>query len=149
MRLIQYTQPATRSLSPLFGQEFNSLNALENEMNRLLAAALGNLPAAARAESAPVDLYEDKNHVYVRAELPGVRREDINVEVVDGYLTLQATRKQKRGEKEESFSISRSVCLSDEIKGANISATYENGVLTVTLPKKEEAKPRKINVSVN
>jgi len=81
----------------------------------------------------------------VRAELPGVSREAINVEMVDGYLTVNATRK----EGEESFSLTRSVSIPEAVQADKVAATYENGVLTVTLPKQEKAKPRKIAINVN
>ena len=92
----------------------------------------------------------DANGTYVRAELPGVNRDDINVEVVDDYLTITAARKTPAadGKGEESFSFSRSVSLNGAVQADKVSATYENGVLTVTLPKREEAKPKKITVAV-
>jgi HSP20 family protein len=98
-----------------------------------------------------LDLYDDKDHTYVRAELPGVSREDINVEVVDDYLTIAATRKipGTDGQAEQSFSFSRSVSIPTEVQADKISAAYENGVLTVTLPKREETKPKKISVAVS
>jgi HSP20 family protein len=65
----------------------------------------------------PVDLYEDKDNTYVRAELPSVNRDDINVEMVDGYLTIDASRKSPaaadRGE--ETFSFSRSVSIPEDV----------------------------------
>jgi HSP20 family protein len=96
----------------------------------------------------PVDIYEDKDNTYVRAELPGVNRDDIHVEMVDGYLTRNASRKSKDGEREQSFSFSRSVSIPESVETDKVAAAYENGILTVTLPKREEAKPRKISVAV-
>ena len=96
----------------------------------------------------PVDLYEDKDHTYVRAELPGINRDEINVEMVNGYLTINATRKTKGQEGEESFALSRSIAIPEDVHADKVSAAYENGVLTVTLPKKEEAKPKKITIEV-
>lgn len=148
MRIVHYTPATHRSLAPVFGSS-QALATLENEMDRLLGSAFGGLETSTRLNHAPLDLYEDKNNIYVRAELPGVRKEDINIEIVDGYLNLQAVRKETRGEKEESYTLNRSVCLTEEIRGDAVSATQENGILTITLPKKEEAKPRKISVSVN
>ena len=84
----------------------------------------------------------------MRAELPGFNREAINVEVVDGYLTLEASREKKSEEGQRAAKFNRSIALSDEVKADEVSAAYVNGVLTVTLPKKEEAKPRKVSVSV-
>ncbi len=86
----------------------------------------------------------------MRAELPGVNREDIGVELVDGALNLTAARKAAGGEGEapESFTLSRTISVPDTaVQADKIAASYENGVLTVTLPKREESKPRKIAVS--
>lgn len=151
MRIVQYSYPTTRSLSPLFNLASRSpWTGLEDEMNRLFLSALSNTaPSATGSGSFAVDLYDDKDNTYVRAELPGVKKEDIGVELVDGFLTLQATRKQKTGEREESFSYSRSIMISEEVKADQVSASYENGILTVKLPKQEESKPKKVSVSVN
>jgi len=81
--------------------------------------------------------------------LPGVSRENISVETVDDTLTISASRKAKEGEATEAVSLSRSVNIPESVQSDKVTASYENGVLTVTLPKKEEAKPRKVSVSVS
>lgn len=149
MRLVRYTYPVSRSYFPAPLAARSLWAGLENEIDRLFESALGDAAPSAFDGSFPVDLYEDKDNLYVRAELPGVNREAINVEVVDGYLTLQASRKTGEGEKASELSFSRSISLSEEVQTDKITALYENGVVTVTLPKKEEAKPRKITVQVN
>jgi len=151
MRLVRYTYPSHRSLAPALGSFARSpWSGLETEIDRLFETALTDFGSPAPVNRFPVDLYEDKDHTYVRAELPGVTRDDINVEVVDGYLTITAARKTPTadGKGEESFSFSRSVSLNDTVHADKVSAAYENGVLTVTLPKREEAKPKKITVAV-
>ncbi len=146
MTLIRYTYPAARSLTSFARSPWAGL---ENEIDRLFQSSLGDLTGGAAARRVPVDLYEDKDNTYIRAELPGVNRADINIELVDGYLNLNATRKTKAGEREETISLARSVSVPDAaVQADKIGATYENGVLTVTLPKREEAKPRKVTVSV-
>ena len=150
MRLVRYNYPSTRSLVPVYGTAFrNPWTGLESEIDRLFASALGDFSGAPSADRFPVDLYEDKDNTYVRAELPGVERADISVEMVEDYLTITAARKTKDGEEEESFSFSRSVTIPGAVQADKVAAAYENGVLTVTLPKREEAKPRKISVNVN
>ena len=150
MRLVRYTYPTTRSLVPVYSNSFrNPWSGLESEMDRLFESALTDYAAAPSADRFPVDLYEDKDNTYVRAELPGIERADINVEMVEDYLTITAARKTKEGEKEESFSFSRSVTIPSAVQADKVAAAYENGVLTVTLPKREEAKPRKISVNVS
>jgi len=150
MRFIQFTQPYGRVAAPSarFGGRLG-VAGIENEIDLLFGAALTGLPGAVSGDRIPVDLYEDKDNTYVRAELPGAARDAISVEFVDGSLSIQASRKEKAGEGENTVSLSRQVRIADEIESDKVSAVYENGVLTVTLPRKEEAKPKKINVSVN
>jgi HSP20 family protein len=147
--IIQYTNPRS-NLFPALGYSVRSpWMGLESEIDRLFESALSDFTMPGQGNRFAVDLYEDKDNTYVRAELPGVNREDLNVEMAEGFLTISATRKTKGSEGENSFSFSRSVAIPEEVHADKVSAAYENGVLTVTLPKKEEAKPRKINVTVN
>ncbi len=144
MRLIRYATPLLRDTttarlvrSPWTG--------LEAEMDRLFAAALDD-PAPDRF---PVDLYEDANATYVRAELPGVARSDLGVELADGVLHLTARRSRPAASgRDETIEYSRAITVPEgAVQADKISAVYENGVLTVTLPKREESKPRKITVA--
>jgi HSP20 family protein len=146
--LIRYTNPRS-SLLPSFG--FSTpvpWTGLENDIDRWFESTLSDFLSPALENRFPVDLYEDQDHTYVRADLPGVDRKDINVEMVNGFLTVSATRKTQGADGEESFALSRSVAIPEDVHADKVSAAYENGVLTVTLPKKEEAKPRKITVEV-
>ncbi len=150
MRLVRYTYPSFRRLAPSYGAlQRSPWSGLESEIDRLFTSALSDFGGVG-ANRFPVDLYEDNNNTYVRAELPGVNREDINVEMTDGYLTITAARKTTGadGKPQEAFSFSRAVSIADEVQADQVAAAYENGVLTVTLPKREEAKPRKISVAV-
>jgi len=152
MRIVRYSYPSSRSLA--FAPGFSGRSpwtGLETEIDRLFEAALTDLAGTpATAARFPVDLYEDKANTYVRAELPGVNRDEINVEMVDGALTLTAARKSPgaEGQPEQSFSFSRTVNLPTEVQTDNVSAAYENGVLTVTLPKRAPVEPKKITVAV-
>lgn len=152
MRLVRYTYPAYRTFTPAFGGVARSpWLGLESEIDRLFATALTSFDGAATGARFPVDLYEDKDHTFVRAELPGVNRDDINVEVADGALIITASRKTPvatEGKTEEPITFTRSVTIGDKVQADQIGAAYENGVLTVTLPKREEAKPKKITVAV-
>lgn len=154
MRLVRYTYPSFRTLAPAFGAFPRSpWSGLESEIDRLFESALGGFPTASPARFA-VDLFEDKANTYVRAELPGLHRDDINVEMTDGYLTITATKKAPAAAEagkagpEESFSFSRSVSINEDIQADKVSASYEHGVLTVTLPKRQSAQPKKIAVTV-
>lgn len=138
-RIVRYQQP--RNLSLYAGR--NPWTGLETEIDRLFESALADLslPAAPRF---PVDVYEDKDNTYVRAELPGINRDEIHVEMVDGFLTLSANRKDG----DRTFTFNRSVTIPEAVQADKVSAGYENGILTVTLPKQEQAKPRKITVAI-
>jgi len=143
-RIIRYTYPRSAGqLSTLSNR--SPWNGFETDIDRLFESALADFAGPASAPRFPVDLYEDKDNTYVRAELPGVNRDAINVEIVDGYLNISASRKQG----DESFSLNRSVSIPEAVQADKVSAAYENGVLTVTLPKQEQAKPRKIAINVN
>lgn len=145
MNLIRYTHPAFHRQSPLsFGSPWQGL---EDEIDRLFTVALGDFASDRRF---PVDIYEDKDNTYVRAELPGMDRDAINVEHADGRLTIGATRKSTQDDAAETLSFSRTLSVPDNLVQADkINASYENGVLTITLPKREESKPRKVAVKVN
>ena len=153
MRLIRYTQPTlNRSLTSLPGAVPRSpWSGLESEIDRVCEAALGDLAGNGLASSRfPVDLYEDKDNLYLRAELPGVARADINVEMVEDYLTRSGSRKPPaaEGSEEEAFTFARSISIPESVQSEKVTAAFENGVLLVTLPKREEAKPRKVTIEV-
>ena len=149
--LIRYTNPRSTGLLPSFGFLGRSpWSGFESELDRLFDTTLSGFVDPVFDNYFPVDVYEDKDNTYVRAELPGVNREDIKVEMVDGYLTINASRKNPaaEGRGEESFSFSRAVSVPENVQSDKVGAAYENGVLTVTLPKQEEAKPKKVAVTV-
>jgi len=107
--------------------------------------------------SPKVDIYETDESYVLNAELPGLKKEDIQIDLNDNTLTLKGERKfEEKVEKdnyvrvERSYgSFTRSFVLSDNVNPENIKATYKDGVLEVTLPKKEEAKPKEIKVEIN
>ena len=105
----------------------------------------------------PVDIFEtDEHEVVLKAELPDMKREDIQVVFENNTLTLKGERKFEDEIKQEQFhrveraygTFSRSFSLPSTVDASKIGAEYRNGVLTVTLPFREEAKPRTINVEV-
>ncbi len=146
MRIVRYNYPSYRSVA----LSRSPWSGLEGEIDRLFQSTLGDFPGVPASGRFPVDLYEDKDNTYVRAELPGIDRADLNVELVDDSLNISATRKTRVGEGEQTVALNRSVSVPDAaVQTEKISAAYENGVLTVTLPKREEAKPRKVTVAVN
>ncbi len=105
----------------------------------------------------PVDIYQNGNHeVVLKAELPDMTREDIEVTVKDGALTITGEKNFSNEVKEESFHrierrygrFNRSFSLPQTVDTAKVAAEYRNGVLTVRVPLREEAKPRQIKVDV-
>ena len=104
-----------------------------------------------------VDIYEtDAHEVVIKAELPDVKKEDIGVTFENNVLTLTGERKQEQSTKREQFqrverrfgSFSRSFTLPASVDAGQIAASYKDGVLTIRLPRREEAKPKQISVNV-
>ena len=104
-----------------------------------------------------VDMSETKEEVIVHAEVPGMTKEDITVTLQDNVLTLRGEKKQEKREQEASFhrversygSFVRSITLPTLVQVDRVKAAYKDGVLTVSLPKAEEVKPKEISISVN
>jgi len=102
-----------------------------------------------------VDVSETETELKIRAELPGMGHEDIELNLQDNVLTLKGEKKQEVKEEKESFqriersygAFSRSFTLPANVKNEGVQATFKNGVLVITLPKVEEAKPKKIEIA--
>jgi HSP20 family protein len=100
------------------------------------------------------DLAETADEIVVRAELPGMEAKDIEITLTDDLLTISGEKKRDKEDRKENYhrlerqygSFSRSICLPAAVKGDAIDASYKDGVLTVTLPKTEEQKPRRIEI---
>ncbi len=136
------------------------LNNLRDEIDRLFEQPLAELARTSQLFSgwAPaLDVYEDKDNVYVKAELPGMKREEIDVSLHDGTLSISGERKSEEKHQDaevyrsERFvgKFQRSVSLPTPVAADNVNAQYQDGVLTITLPKTEEAKPKHIDVNVS
>jgi HSP20 family protein len=104
-----------------------------------------------------VDVFETEEAFVVRADLPGVDPKNVSLSIEDGYLTLKGEKAKGEDSRREGSwyrferrygSFVRSIALPDTVDPENVEATAENGVLTVTLPKREETKPRTIKVNV-
>ena len=136
------------------------LSDLRNEIDRLFEAPFAELAQASNLLSGwtpALDVHEDKDNVYVRAEVPGMQKSDIEVSLHDGMLSISGERKQESKHEEgevhraERFfgRFHRSVTLPAPVAADKVKAQYKDGVLTVTLPKTEEAKPKHIDVNVS
>lgn len=93
-----------------------------------------------------IDLFEDESSYMVQAEVPGYDRKEITVELEKDRLVLKGSRKVNGDDEKSEVSFHRSVTLPDSVESDNVKANYENGVLTVTIPKAEALKPRQIEV---
>jgi HSP20 family protein len=142
MKLMQYQRPSVAW--PTFGR----LTGLQDELERLFESPMtGWAPA--------LDVHEDKDSFSVRLELPGMKREDIEVSLQDGSLIISGERKEEQVNEETTVhrqeryygKFSRALTLPTAVAGDKVKAQYRDGILTVTLPKAEEAKPKAINVS--
>jgi HSP20 family protein len=139
------------------------LEAVQNQMNRLFNS-VGRWPMGSDSNSdwmsqrwmPAIDIEEDKDRVMVEVEVPGLSKDDLNVFVQGGELVIQGEKKQEKRGKENGWSRSersfgsfyRSVSLPSGIDESRAEANYKNGVLELSFPKKEEARPKSINIQV-
>jgi len=140
-------------------EPFRGLSTLQDQFNRLFNESFRtHSEESALTSWAPaVDIYETPNELVVKADLPDVNEEDIDVRVENNLLTIRGERKFEKSVSEENFlrveraygSFSRGFSLPNTVNPEAIGAEYKNGVLTVTLPKREESKPRQVKVTVN
>jgi HSP20 family protein len=137
---------------------WRELDVLRREMDSLLDRFSGERPIEwLKGEWVPsLDVCETKDKVVVKAEAPGIDPKDIGISLSNGVLTLKGEKKKEREEKDESYhliergygSFSRSVRLPAEVQEDKVTASYKDGVLTITLPKTEQAKERAIKIEV-
>jgi HSP20 family protein len=125
---------------------FSELNRFQSEIARSLETSRNVAPA--------VDIFEDKEAILVRAELPGVKSEDVKIEVENNVLTLRGQRRLEHEDKKDGYhrverwhgSFTRQFMLPRTVDSETIDAQLKDGVLTVKLPKKTEVRPRSIAV---
>ena len=139
---------------------FGRLTDLRDEIDRLFEAPLAELTRSSQLLSGwtpALDMFEDKDNVTVRAELPGMKKEDIELSLHEDCLSISGERKSQETHKDEEVyraerffgRFQRTVSLPAPVAADKVKAQYQDGILTVTLPKKEEAKPKHIDVHVS
>ena len=139
---------------------FGRLTDLRDEIDRLFEAPLSELARTSQLLSGwtpALEIYEDKDNIYVRAELPGMKKEEIELSLHDGSLSISGERKNEEKFKDaevyraERFfgRFQRTVSLPTPVEADKVKAQYKDGILSVTLPKAEEAKPKHIDVTVS
>jgi HSP20 family protein len=141
---------------------FRDLMTFQDRVNRLFDQ---NLPKAkfedeglfGGAWAPAVDIHETDQEIVLKADLPGLNPNEVDIRVEDNTLFLKGERKMEKETKEENYhriersygSFARSFILPRTVTADKISADYKNGVLSVTMPKREESKPKQIRVNVN
>ncbi len=150
MALIRWHKPETAAWPG-----FDEIEDLRRQMDQLLETpfAQWSSPRFFREWAPLLDVYQDAENVYVKLEVPGLKKEDIDVSLHNGALTITGERKREEREgqtRSERFygRFSRTVTLPVAVEGGKVSANYTNGVLSITLPKAEEAKPKQIEINV-
>jgi len=141
---------------------FREMATMQDRINRIFGEVYSRRPeddVMSRGEWLPPDdIYEnDKQEIVIKAEMPGLKREDIDLRVENNTLTLRGERKRESEVKEDHYHrveraygmFSRSFSLPSTVDAGKVSADYKDGVLTVVLPTREEARPRQIQVQVN
>jgi HSP20 family protein len=141
-------------------EPFRDLLTTQDRFNRLFNETLGNVfggeEVGGRAWNPAVDIYETDQQLVLKAELPGVDPKDVDVRVEDGTLYLKGERKQEKDVKEGNYhriersygSFTRTFSLPNSVNVDNIKGDYRDGVLTLTMAKREEAKPKSIKINV-
>ncbi|HEV2062678.1 MAG TPA: Hsp20/alpha crystallin family protein [Solirubrobacteraceae bacterium] len=138
------------------------LHTLQSEMNRLFntffdaPAGGGGGNGGARRWVPAIDLVETDDHFVLKADLPGLNEDDVNIEVQENVLTLSGERRFEHEVKKDGFyrlergggQFSRSLTLPDGVDADAIAASFDRGVLEVRIPKPEERKPRRVEISV-
>ena len=138
---------------------FRDLNLLQDRMNRLFDDAgrtwRTDEPAATTTWSPSVDIFETEGEIVVKAELPGMDRKDIQLNLENNVLSLRGERKFTKETKDENYHriersygvFSRSFSIPATVDEEKIRADYKDGVLKIMLPKKEQAKPKQIKIA--
>ena len=142
-------------------EPFSELERLQSEMNKLFNTSLARHPQKGfgqltEAWSPAIDIYDSKDNILVRADLPGLSKDEIDISVQNDTLTIRGGKKHESEHKEKEYlrkerfygSFYRSIALPSTVDSLKVTATYKNGVLELVLPKKEEAKPKQIKVDV-
>jgi HSP20 family protein len=141
-------------------RQFRELDEMERRFEEIFGRSLlplvwRRMPAVDMGWAPAMDVFEKEDRFVVKAELPGMKEEDIDVAVVGDMLTIRGERKAESEVKEDDYyccersygSFSRSIAVPSNVDAKKVEASYEDGVLEVTLPKIPEVKPRKIAVS--
>ena len=139
-------------------EPFRGAQTLQDQINRLFGEVFDRSTQESNLSTwaPPVDIHENEHELIVKADLPGMDPKDLDIRVENNILTIRGERKfEERANEKNSLrveraygSFSRSFSLANTVNSEAIKADYQNGVLTLTIPKREEAKPKQIKVNV-
>ena len=141
-------------------EPFRDLLTTQREFDRLFKEAFspmsGETEVSTRSWAPPVDIYETEDAIVLKAELPGIDPKDVEVRVEDNTLYLKGERNYEKEVNEQNYhriersygSFARSFSLPNSIDAEKVKAEYKDGLLTLTMPKREEAKPKTIKIDV-
>lgn len=139
-------------------EPFRGATTLQDQINRLLNEAFDRTSDEANLTTwAPaVDIYETEHELVVKADIPEIKPEELDIRVENNILSIRGERKFEKEVSENNYlrversygSFSRSFSLANTVNAEAIKADYKNGVLTLSIPKREEAKPKQIKVNV-
>jgi len=140
-------------------EPFRGVNTLQDQFNRLFNDVFDRKgeESSLTAWAPAVDIYETEHELVVKADLPEVDPKDLDIRVENNNLTIRGERKFEKKVNEDNYlrveraygSFARSFTLANTVNSDAIKADYQDGVLTLTIPKREEAKPKQIKVNVN
>jgi len=139
-------------------EPYRGATTLQEQINRLFNESFGRTAqeASITTWAPPVDIYETEQELVVKADLPDIDPKDLDIRVENNILTIRGERKFEKKTEENNYlrveraygAFSRSFSLASTVNTEAIKAEYKNGVLTLTIPKREEAKPKQIKVNV-
>jgi HSP20 family protein len=157
------SEPLTKQLEIFMAitrwDPFRDVLTLQNRLNSLFQDYRGQNESDGVSTAAfvpPVDIYEDEHKIVLKLEVPGLKQEDLDIQVENNILTVRGERKFEKEEKEENFhrierrygSFFRSFTVPTTVNTDGVKASYDSGVLRIELEKRAEAKPRQIKVQV-
>jgi HSP20 family protein len=137
---------------------FRELSQLQDRLNRVFGESAQDAVLNRGDWLPPVDIHENEQHeIVLTADMPGVRREDLDIRVENNTLTIRGERKREQETAKENYhrverlygSFTRSFSLPSTVNTEKVNAEFKDGVLKVTLPAREEARPRQIQIQVN
>ena len=142
---------------PFWRHPWSDIERLRDEMDKMFRGLGAEGPWVPRATVYPaLNISEDEENIYLRAEVPGMKAEELDISIEGETLTIKGERKDYSPDQKHSYHrreietgrFSRAITLPTRIDADRVEARYQNGIMSITLPKAEEAKPKKITVNI-